>query len=231
VCFSWNGNAELKRAVKDYIKNGGANSAAGRKYGSVIGNWCVSKVASFAGVFMNQRTFNEPLTGWKTTNATSLARMFERAISFNQNIGNFDVRKVTTLDRTFYGATAFQGKGLGTWKTGKVKSLNWTFKNSAMITDISSWSVGSVNDLRETFRNTPFSSNLCKWGNALKKANLPTAKKVNAFASTSCPAQASPSFDDAPTGPLCHICPPWQWGKRCFANGDDLYDAVGVSSS
>jgi hypothetical protein len=48
------------------------------------------------------------------------------------------------------------------------------------------------------------------------------------FASTRCPVKTSPSFASNPTGPLCHACPAWRWGRTCFADGDELYDAIGV---
>jgi surface protein len=229
VCFPWNGNTALKNAVNDYIKNGGAKSAAGRKYGLVIGNWCVSRVASFAGVFLGQKTFNERLTGWDTSNATSFARMFEGASIFNQPLGHFNTAKVTTMDRVFYGALMFQGIGLDKWNTGRVTSLYWAFRNSAMNADIRSWNVRSVNDLRETFRFTPYNRNLCRWGETLRRVNLPSARLVNMFDSTRCPIRTSPSFSSSPAGPFCQACLSWRWGKTCFADGEELYNAAGVS--
>jgi surface protein len=228
-CFAPNGNAVLKAAVSDYIKNGGANSTAGKRYGGTIGSWCVSKVNSFAQVFMGQTTFNSPLTGWKTTNATIFAQFFQGATKFNQPLGHFDTSKVTNFDRVFYGATAFQGLGLNTWNTARASSFYWAFKNSSMNANVSAWTMGSATDLREAFRFTPFKNNLCLWGNTLQKANLPSTRLANMFASTNCPVKTTPSFADSPTGPLCYACPAWRWGKTCFPeDGNALSAAVEV---
>jgi Mycoplasma protein of unknown function, DUF285 len=228
-CFPPNGGAALKAAVNDYIKNGGANSAAGKRYGGTIGSWCVSKVNSFAQVFMGQTTFNSPLTGWRTTNATNFAQFFQGATKFNQPLGHFDVSKVLSLDRAFYGAKAFQGQGLATWNTARVTSFYWAFRNSSMSANVSAWKMGSATDLREMFRFTPFNNNLCLWGNTLASSKLPSSRLASMFASTNCPVKTSPSFADSPTGPLCHVCPAWRWGTTCFAeDGGALYDLVDV---
>jgi hypothetical protein len=229
-CFPWNGNAALKSAVNNYIHGGGPNSAAGRRYGRVLGNWCVRRVASLAGVFLNQATFNDPLTGWDTSNATSFARMFEGAASFNRPLGHFKTNKAITMDRMFFGAKKFQGIGLASWHTGKVQSFFWTFKSSAMNADISTWNMGSANDLRDMFRNTPYNKNLCLWGATLRRTNLPSTRVANMFASTSCAVKTSPTFASDPAGPLCSACPSWRWGGVCFEDGNELYDAVGVRS-
>jgi surface protein len=229
TCFAASGNAALKSAVNDYIRNGGATSSAGRTYGAVIGNWCVSRVTSFAQVFMGQTSFNQPLTNWNTSSATSLAQMFMNATSFNQPLGHFDTRRVTNLDRTFYMARSFTGQGLNTWQTSRVSSFYWTFRNSSMNANISSWNMAAATDLRETFRFSPFNNNLCLWGNTMVSSKLPTSRTTNMFASTNCPVKTSPSFADSPTGPLCHACPAWRWGTACFgADGNELANAINV---
>lgn len=230
-CFPWDGNAILKSAVNDYIRNGGTRSAAGRRYGRKIGVWCVKRVASFAGVFLGQSTFNLPLDQWDTSNATSFARMFEGASSFDQNLRNFATSRATSFDRMFYKAQKFTGKGLERWRTNNVRNFYWTFKNSSMVANISSWNVSSANDLRETFRFTPFKQNLCAWGNTLRRSSLRASRLSKMFDASGCPVTASISFSGSPTGPLCHACPAWRWGTSCFANGDDLYDAVSVRVS
>jgi surface protein len=229
TCFAASGNSALKSAVNDYIKNGGATSTAGKTYGAIIGNWCVSKVTSFAQVFMGQTTFNQPLTNWNTSSATSFAQMFMNATSFNQPLGQFDTRRVTNMDRMFHMARSFTGQGLNTWQTSRVSSFYWTFRNSSMTANISSWNMAAATDLRETFRFSPFNNNLCLWGSTMVSSKLPASRMTSMFASTNCPVQTSPSFADSPTGPLCYACPAWRWGTSCFgADGNELGDAINV---
>lgn len=223
-CFAANGNAALKTAVADYAARGTASQAA-KTYGPVIGDWCVSRVTSFAQVFMGLTTFNKPLTNWVTSNGTNFSQMFEGCTAFEQNLQNFDVRKATTLRRMFYNAKAFTGRGLPSWNVSSVTDLYWTFKGSAFNRAVGTWDVSRVTDLRETFASSKLNQNLCDWGSKLK--NVPAANLVNTFQLSSCPIKTNSNLTAAPAGPFCYQC--FRWGTDCYeSSGVDLQSAVWV---
>ena len=39
------------------------------------------------GMFYNNRSFNQNISGWNTSNVTNMSYMFDGATTFNQNIG------------------------------------------------------------------------------------------------------------------------------------------------
>ena len=47
-------------------------------------NWNVSNVTDMWGMFMDARSFNQPLNDWNVSNVTDMRGMFHNATSFNQ---------------------------------------------------------------------------------------------------------------------------------------------------
>ena len=198
-----NGTQALTTAVNDYTRGGTTSKLL---YGPAIGDWCVDRVTSFAGVFQGKTSFNEPLTNWRTSNATNMAQMFQNCFAFNQPLGHFDVSRVTNLDRTFLRAYAFTGQGLGCWYVSSVQSLYWTFKNASSCNPpVSNWDVRSVTDLSETFRYSALNQNLCPWGSKLSSSKVGT-NIANTFDGTKCPVTSNLNFAATPPGPLCYTC-------------------------
>ena len=57
-------NATIKRAVRDYLNGGAAES-----FNQPLNNWNVSNVEDMEGMFGNARSFNQPLNNWNVSNA------------------------------------------------------------------------------------------------------------------------------------------------------------------
>ena len=76
-------NANLSRAVQDYLAGGARKKCIVDKYGE-INNWDVSKVENMYGMFANAEAFNQPLNKWNVSNVTDMGYMFMHANSFNQ---------------------------------------------------------------------------------------------------------------------------------------------------
>ena len=88
-CFQ--SKEELQAAVDDYIENG-PDRCAPR-----IGEWCVSGVTDFSGLFKNKDKFNESIERWDLSNAVTTAYMFEGASSFNQPVEAWNVANVEDM--------------------------------------------------------------------------------------------------------------------------------------
>ena len=58
-----------------------------------IGNWDVSNVKSFSGMFSRAKSFNQPIGNWDVSNVADMSEMFENSI-FNQPLGNWNVSNV-----------------------------------------------------------------------------------------------------------------------------------------
>ena len=59
-------NATIKRAVRDYLNGGARKQRVVTKYGE-INNWDVSKVTDMRWMFVNARSFNQPLNNWNVS--------------------------------------------------------------------------------------------------------------------------------------------------------------------
>jgi len=64
-----------------------------------IGEWDVSRVTNFDELFVNMRSFNEPLN-WDTSNAVSMIVMFLGCTKFNQPL-HWNVKKVKDMHGMF----------------------------------------------------------------------------------------------------------------------------------
>lgn len=103
ACF--NGNDDLRQAVRDYVKDPHPESVTAKMYGWPIGVWCVKENQDFSNVFATMRTFNEDLSLWNMSQATSLYRMFDRATSFDRDLsswGKKHCKHLYTLCTTSY---------------------------------------------------------------------------------------------------------------------------------
>ena len=186
-CFPFNGTSLLRRAVVEYVNTvtTPGKSKSRRRYGPVIGNWCVGKVRSFDGVFAGLQDFNEPLLSWNTTSASNMRRMFQGCRSFNQDLSHFDVSNVKTMERMFFRASRFRGMGLSKWDVSRLENLVQTFRYATM-----------------------FKQNLCHWGTMLSTSTriLSSAAFSGSFASTNCPTKENTKISASPPGPFCFPC-------------------------
>ena len=61
-CFA--NSAQLRQAVRDYVKNPTSTSEVATTYGFPIGSWCVNEIEDFSSMFYGLTTFNEDISGW-----------------------------------------------------------------------------------------------------------------------------------------------------------------------
>jgi surface protein len=102
-CFPANGR-DLRAAVLAYVNGDVANY---ERYGSVIGNWCVSQVTNMSYIFYQASNFNQDISGWDVSRVTNMYVMFLGASHFDQDISGWDVSQVTNMAYMFTKATDF----------------------------------------------------------------------------------------------------------------------------
>ena len=137
-----------------------------------IGEWDVSKVTDFSGLFKDFSNFNQDLSKWIVSQVTDLSSCFAGARAFNSDLSTWDVSKVTTLESTFKLSSAFNSD-LSTWDVSKVGTLFHTFDRAiAFNSNLSTWNVSNVFDMSYTFGyyadlgkevEQAFTSDLSKW--------------------------------------------------------------------
>lgn len=111
---------ELQDALTNYFNQGETHELM-QTYGW-IGDWCVSKITDFSGLFIGQETFNAPIENWDTSSATTMREMFRGAKTFNRNIDNWNTSQVTDMYRMFRDASSFNHT-LSSWDTSNVLSM------------------------------------------------------------------------------------------------------------
>lgn len=99
---------------------------ANTSFNQNIGNWNVSKVNDFGGMFLVSSFDNggsPSISGWtiNTTNNVSMYWMF-RASPFNQPIGSWNVSKVTNMESMFHTALSFN-QNIGSWNVSGVTTF------------------------------------------------------------------------------------------------------------
>ena len=101
-----------------------------------IGQWDVSLVQTFNGVFFDAVSFNQDISGWNTSNVTNMNYCFFRSSgggTFNQPIGNWDISNVTTMAGFLYNQTAFNQN-----------LTNWDFRGLTTVATFTNSPVASV---------------------------------------------------------------------------------------
>ena len=99
-------NDTLRRAVEDYVAGGARKEDIVKKYGE-INNWNVSNVTNMDYLFLNAKSFNQPLNKWNVSNVTDMSYMFSGAKSFNQPLNDWNVSNVRDMEWMFRIATSF----------------------------------------------------------------------------------------------------------------------------
>ena len=137
-----------------------------------IGNWNVSEVTTFEGMFgenvSNCQPFNQDISGWDTSSANTMSYMFTRACSFNQDISGWDTSSVTDMQYMFYEANAFNqdiSTSTSSWNTSSVGNMsNMFFNADAFNQDLTNWDVSSVTDMSFMFNGAnAFNGSLANW--------------------------------------------------------------------
>lgn len=118
LCFET--KEELQSALSTYFQEGETQALVDR-YGW-IGDWCVSKITDFTGLFQDQETFNGPIENWDTSSVTTMREVFRGAKAFNRDISNWSTSRVTDMYRAFRDASSFN-QTLSSWDTSSVTTM------------------------------------------------------------------------------------------------------------
>jgi len=132
---------ELREAIVEYLNDGSSTSTLAETYGWPIGNWCVSQIEDFSGLFspgalqftisrpelaLPHSNFNEPLSGWDVSRGESFNYMFQDAVDFNQPL-EWDMSNAKFTSYMFFNASSFNGDIRG-WDVGQVRTHSFSRK-------------------------------------------------------------------------------------------------------
>lgn len=149
-----------------------------------IGNWDVSNVTNFEGMFIRNAVFNQDLSGWDTSSATNMAYMFgsdnrnagiyvdvySTGGLFQYGISNWNVSNVTNFsymfgesDANFYGR--YWNEDISGWDTSSATNMEGMFSGcNEFNVSLSSWDMSNVTSIENMFRyTTSFNSSLAGW--------------------------------------------------------------------
>jgi surface protein len=128
-----------------------------------IGNWAVSKVTSFVGMFRraggtsSAMTFNQNIGTWNlnTTAPINMNQMFQNSDVFNNggspSISGWTTTRVTNMSGMFNGAIAFN-QPLSGWDVSNVTTMKSMFSSSFIFNqNIGNWDVSSVATMQGMF--------------------------------------------------------------------------------
>lgn len=137
-----------------------------------IGNWNVSKVTSFYGMFRRSggtssgMTFNQNIGAWNL-NATApitMYQMFQNSDVFNNggspSISGWTTTQVTNMSNMFTSAAVFN-QPIGSWDVSNVTTMNAMFFNALLFNqNIGNWDVSSVTSMQDMFNRASDFDNL-----------------------------------------------------------------------
>ncbi|EJK52759.1 hypothetical protein THAOC_27935 [Thalassiosira oceanica] len=196
VSFKFTTNAELRTAIREYLSQGCpdvANCQAHSDYGDTIGDWDVSRVEDFDGLFVNNyynsipgaAAFNEPIN-WDTGSATTMKHMFYGALAFNQPL-SFHTAKMSFM---FYGTTAFnQPLSFDTAKMGSMFYGATAFNQPLSFDTAEMWAMFDG--------ASAFNQDLCHFGDNF---SLNDVQVEDMFQDSGCSNKDSPN---SASGPWC----------------------------
>jgi len=120
---------------------------ANTSFNQNIGNWNVSNVNDFGGMFLvtNFNNGGSPsISGWtiNTTNNVSMYWMFRATTPFNQPIGSWNVSKVTNMESMFHGASSFN-QNIGSWNVSGVTTFT-NFMQDKTFSDYSTTNLDAI---------------------------------------------------------------------------------------
>jgi surface protein len=137
-----------------------------------IGDWDVSRVNDFTGVFDHTRNrkarhFNEDLSRWNVANGTSFARMFLGCRVFQSDLSRWHVTKATNLSFMFSECVSFNSD-VSRWNTANATNLRYMLYHcTSFNSDVSDWNVANATDLSFMFSEcVSFNSNVSRWNTA-----------------------------------------------------------------
>ncbi len=187
-------------AVQDVLDLRGVNSL-GRFFSDCttlttinrIGEWDVSAIVSFNGMFSGASSFNQNLNSWNMVSATNCGTMFKSfaTMLFNNGLASgvsgaltWNIPSLNVMEGMFYGCAHFNQTVSG-FNTTNVSSIHETFRACVKFNqDIGGWNTINVTDASSFLYN----ANLFNNGGSSSIGSWNTSKLVDAslmFAATS----------------------------------------------
>ncbi len=135
-----------------------------RSFNQPLQNWNTSNVTNMTGMFTACNQFNQPLQNWDTSNVTSMEEMFLECTSFNQPLQNWDTGNVTNMGQMFLKCTSFN-QPLQNWNTGNVTNMFKMFSMCISFNQpLQNWDTGNVTDMSVMFSGiTGFNQDISNW--------------------------------------------------------------------
>jgi len=110
------------------------------------------------GMFAQNSSFNQDISGWDVSNATQINLMFTFATSFNQDISGWDVSNVTNMNGMFKNAASFN-QDISSWDVSSVNNMNGMFSRAtAFDQNLGSWDVTNVTNFVNFMENITLST-------------------------------------------------------------------------
>ncbi len=146
-------NQQLRHLVYLYLTN---RSVFNKRHGNVaIGQWDVSLVECFDGIFHGFADFNENINNWQVCRATSMQCMFAFCTKFNQPLDRWDVSSVANMDDLFHGCHSFN-QPLASWDVSNCVTMIYMFQSCrAFNQPLTAWQFSSLARADNMFSNTP----------------------------------------------------------------------------
>lgn len=93
-----------------------------------VSSWDMSRVRHTGGMFRNAKKFTGKGIGvWDVGRVIQAMGMFKDAVCFDEDLSSWNVSQVACARNMFAGATAFKGKGVGSWDTSEMSETSFMF--------------------------------------------------------------------------------------------------------
>ena len=180
------------------------------KYGA-IGEWDVSKVSNFFGLFSGDNAFfanfEADLSKWDTSSATSMWKMFSGAKKFESNLSGWDVSKVINMKEMFMDARAFNSD-LSRWNTSSVTNTAGMFQKAWLFnSDLSKWDVQGLVQMNSMFQDAwGFNQDISVWRFNEATPDVTDAFEGNSFSACVWDAPGTYAAEDGRHSPGRFYC-------------------------
>lgn len=151
--------SDLSKLCVSLVKNMNELFMDDKSFNEPIQNWDVSNVVSMKNIFSNT-AFNQDLSNWDVSSVTDMSFMFQYS-DFNQPIEDWDVSNVIDMSGMFQ-RTPFN-QSIGKWDVSNVEYMNQMFAGSQFDKELSEWNVGNVKEMAYMFNGVYFNQDISNW--------------------------------------------------------------------
>jgi len=142
------------------------------KFNQPIQNWDFSNVLLMAGMFQNNKRFNQNLSNIDTSYCSNFYRMFSDS-NFNSEVWNWNLTGATKTYYMFYNDYYFNNKSISSWDMRTITDMTYMFYANHNLNNLNlhDWNIESVTDTSYMFYGImDLHENLTTWNTTnLKK--------------------------------------------------------------